>query len=91
MDEGGTFWVDEEEGILVFKNEEGEDRFYVDDELELDGNKYLILVSADDEEDDEALVLKLIKEGNDEILTIIEDDEEFERVKEAYIESYEQE
>ncbi len=90
MAKEGTFWIDEQEGMLVFNSEEGEDRFYIENELKLDGNKYLILIPADleDEEAEEALVLKLISDGDEEILSVIEDDDEFEKVKNAYIAMY---
>jgi hypothetical protein len=85
MDEG-KFWVDKEQGELVLESSEGEDRYYIEKELNYMKNRYLILIpSKDKEESDEAIVLKLIKEGDDEILSVIDDDEEFERVKDVYL------
>lgn len=87
MDEDAVFWVDEQEGELVFQDEEGEERYIIEEELDLDGNKYFVIVRAEmiGEEDADAMVLKLIREGDEEVLTMIEDDEEFERVRDAYI------
>jgi hypothetical protein len=87
MDEDAVFWVDEQEGELVFQDEEGEERYIIEEELDLDGNKYFIIVPVEmiDDEDADAMVLKLIRDGDEEVLTMIEDDDEFERVREAYI------
>lgn len=83
----GTFWVDEEKGHLIFKNEGREDRFVIDDELILNETKYLILVPADlvDEDDEKAIIMRVDSKGKEEILTVIEDDDEFMMVKEAYL------
>jgi hypothetical protein len=91
--EEGTFYVDEETNELVLTDDQNsEQRFYIEEELKLDNNKYLILIPSEedghtneDQDNNEALVLKLIKdEGDDEILSVIEDDNEFEKVKEEY-------
>lgn len=89
MSDEGTFWIDEQAGELVFKDEDGVDRFIIEDELELDGSKYIILVPVElaNDEEGEALLMKLIHEGDEELITIIEDDQEFEKVKKAYLNS----
>ncbi len=87
-DEEGTFWVDEETKELVLQEDEAEQRFYIDEEVELNNNKYLVLIPSEDQdgyEDNEALVLKVMVEDGDEVLSIIENDEEFEKVREAYL------
>lgn len=87
MTEEGSFWIDEEEGVLVIKDENGEERFIIDDELYLDEHRYLVLVPEElaEDEESEALLLKVIVDGEEEILANIEDDDEFERVREAYL------
>ncbi len=80
--EEGTFWIDKEKNELVLKNAEQEDRFYIEQEFEIESKKYLILVSTDDDKD-EAMAFKLMED--EETLAVIEDDEEFERVREKYM------
>ncbi len=85
----GTFWVDEDEGVLVIRDDEGtEDKYVIEEELELDDNRYLILVPEDmvDDDDAEAFVLKIVQSGEEEeILSVVEDEAEFEKVKEGYL------
>jgi len=83
----GKFKVDEETDELVLIEDDNEERFYIEQEINLDDNRYLILIPSEEGkyDQDEALVLKLFKEGESEVLSIIEDEEEFEKVKEAYI------
>ncbi|HMA59728.1 MAG TPA: DUF1292 domain-containing protein [Halanaerobiales bacterium] len=85
MNEEGSYYVDEEAGELVLKNEGVEERFVIEDEVHFDGSKYLVLVPADDDEDKEALVLKMVQEGDQSYLSIIEDEEEFQNVRERYL------
>lgn len=84
----GTFWVDEENGLLIVKDEEeNEDKYVIEEEVKLDDNTYLILVPEEivDEDDAEAFVLKMENEGDEQVLTVIEDESEFEEVKQAYM------
>jgi uncharacterized protein YrzB (UPF0473 family) len=87
----GRYWVDEEEGFLIFEDEQGINRFVIDDEFEFEGIKYLLLTPAEqlDEDDEETYLVKMINSEEEEILSIIEDDLEFERVKRAYLEMLE--
>ncbi len=81
----GSFWVDEETEELVLQEKDNQERFYIDEKLQIEGNEYLILIPSEEgTEEEEALALKLIKEDDSETLSIIEDDDEFEKVKEAY-------
>ncbi|MFW5981584.1 MAG: DUF1292 domain-containing protein [Halanaerobiaceae bacterium] len=88
MSNEGTFWVDEEEGVLIIRDIEGEeDKYLIEQQIDLDDNTYLILVQEDmvDDEDAEAFVLKITFDGEEQILSVIEDEDEFERVKDIYL------
>ncbi len=82
--EDGKFWIDEENNELVLADDEGEQRFVIEEDFEIEGTKYLILLDADDDEA-EGLPVKLITNGEEEILAPVEDDAEFEKVKEKYL------
>ena len=87
MNEEGSYYVDEEAGELVLKNEGVEERFIIDDEVLFDGSKYLVLVPVeiDEEEEAQALVLKMINDGDESYLSIIESEDEFQNVRERYL------
>ena len=83
---------DEEFPILILIDEEGEEHeFELLAELEIEDEKYRVLVPFDDEEADEdeeefeVVILKVVldEEGN-EFLSDIEDDEEWEMVADAW-------
>ncbi len=80
---------DEEEfETVVLTDENGEEHEFLHlDTIELEGGTYFVLmpVTEDEDEADEAIILKLGKddEGND-ILLDIEDDEEWEKVADAW-------
>lgn len=83
----GTFWIDEEEGLLVIKDIDGdEERFVIEEELFIEDNRYLILVPEEDIEDEnaEAFVLKIVDDEEEDVLIVVNDDEEFEMVREHY-------
>lgn len=76
--------------VITLIDEEGEEQdFAILDMVELEGSRYVILLPVDegeeDEEEGEVIILKFTrdKEGN-EILAGIEDDEEWERVADAW-------
>ncbi|MFW6022200.1 MAG: DUF1292 domain-containing protein [Halanaerobiaceae bacterium] len=84
----GSFWVDEEEGVLIVRDISGnEDKYVIEEQLEVEGNQYLILIPEEmaDDEEAEAFVLKIVSEGEQEILSIVDDESEFEKVKESYM------
>ena len=84
----GTFWVDEQTKELVLKEDNEEQRFYIDEEVEVENNQYLVLIPSEDQKtynEEEALVLKVAEEDGEEILSVIESDSEFEKVKKAYM------
>ena len=81
----------EEFDTVVLTDDEGKDHEFLHlDTLEFEGSTYFVLMpvpeeESEDEEADEAIILKLAKdaEGN-EMLQDIEDDEEWEKVADAW-------
>lgn len=83
--------------VVTLTDEEGKDHnFRLLDVLEVDGGEYAVLLPLADEdgemEADEAIILKFARdeEGN-EILMEIEDDEEWEKVADAWVAAQEEE
>ena len=80
----------EDENIFTLTDEEGnESQFALVGELELDGHEYLALVPVDadqgSDEEDEYVILKVTADENgEEILVTIDDDDEFDRVADAF-------
>jgi len=77
--------VTEQEEVITLVDEEGaEHDFTVVDIINVDGSEYAILLPVE-EENDEAIILKFTHddEGN-ELLVDIEDDEEWEKVADAW-------
>ena len=85
----------EEAGIVTLVDEDGkEHNFVFIDSIEVDGQEYAILspMIDDEEGDEEAIILKISKDENgDDILSDIEDDEEWEKVADAWQEMIEAE
>lgn len=77
--------MENNENVIVLSDENGEEtKFEVVTVLEVEGNEYYVLYPVDSEEED-GIVLKLItKEDGEEILTTIDDDDEFDKVAEVY-------
>lgn len=79
----------EELDTIILTDDEGNDHEFLHlDTLEVEGQTYFVLMpisGEEDEESDEAIILKLGKdaEGN-EMLLDIEDDEEWEKVADAW-------
>lgn len=88
MNREGTFWINEEEGQLIINDGENEEKYVIEEELELDRQKYFIMVPAEnvDDEKQEAFVMKLLGNEGEEVLSHIDDDEEFAKVRQAYLE-----
>jgi len=81
--------VDNEEKIVLVDEDGEEHEFALIDVIEVDGEEYAILEPLDMEEEDEdeadAIILKIGKDENGEdILYDIEDDEEWEKVADAW-------
>jgi len=77
--------VTEADEVITLVDEEGaEHDFTVIDIIEVDGSQYAILLPVE-EENDEAIILKFTHddEGN-ELLVDIEEDEEWEKVADAW-------
>lgn len=78
----------EDRSIILLDEDGKEHEFEVLDIIEVDGAEYAILFPVEDGEDeevDEAIILKVgTDENGEEILYEIEDDEEWERVADAY-------
>ncbi len=79
----------EKENIFTLTDEEGnESEFEFFGELELDDNTYLALIPLGGEED-EYVVLKVeVDENGDELLVTIDDDDEFDRVADAFEDTF---
>ena len=72
----------ENEELFTLTDEEGnESQFALIGELEIEGQIYLALVPADNDDADEYVVLKVeVDENGEELLVTIDDDDEFDRV-----------
>ena len=69
---------------VTLTDEEGVEReFDIIGTLELDGNEYFALIAVDGDED-EYIVLKAVVEDGEEVLITIDDDDEFDRVADAF-------
>lgn len=69
---------------VTLTDEEGVEReFDIIGTLQMDGNDYFALVAVDGNED-EYIVLKAIVEDGEEVLITIDDDDEFDRVADAF-------
>lgn len=80
----------DEELVLLVDEDGGEHEFYLIDTMELDNNRYAILLPAEEDEEDEGEVV-ILKIGRDqdgsEVYYEIEDDEEWEKVADAWDEA----
>ncbi len=87
--------VDNEEKVVLVDEDGEEHEFALIDVIEVDGAEYAILQPLDDEleeEDVDAIILKITKDENGEdILIDIEDDEEWEKVADAWQDLLEEE
>lgn len=85
----GKFWIDEDKKELVLSDGSGESRFFIEDDLVIDGVKYLIVVDARAGENADATVIKILNEGEEEIIAPVEEKEEFEKVQAEYLKNVE--
>ena len=83
--------MSEEKRIIETVDENGNEvKFELFDIIEFENQEYALLTNPEDEDDENIVVMKLLKEGDGYSLETIEDDDEFEKVSE-YIESLEDE
>ena len=69
---------------VTLTDEEGVERdFDIIGTLQMDGNDYFALVAVDGDED-EYIVLKAVEENGEEVLITIDDDDEFDKVADAF-------
>ena len=80
----------EEFDTIVLTDDEGKDHEFLHlDTLEVEGSTYFVLMPLagenEDEDEDEAIILKLGKDADgNEMLLDIEDDEEWEKIADAW-------
>lgn len=83
--------MSEEKRIIETVDENGNEvKFELFDIVVFEEQEYALLTNPDDENDENIVVMKLLKEDDGYSLETIEDDDEFEKVSE-YIESIEDE
>lgn len=83
--------MSEEKRIIETVDENGNEvKFELFDIIVFEEQEYALLTNPEDENDENIVVMKLLKDGSGYSLETIEDDEEFEKVSE-YIESLEDE
>ena len=71
--------------ITLIDEDDVEQEFAVEAFLDVDGNRYAVLVPQSDEFVDEAVIMRFGEDENgEEVLFDIEDDEEWEKVADAY-------
>ena len=81
---------DEENGILTFVDDDGNDvRFEILDVVTMDEKEYLVVLPID-EEDAGVLILEIKQEDGEEVYDTVTDDEEAEKVFKKFQEEYEE-
>lgn len=81
----------EEKKIIETIDENGNNvKFELFDIIEFEGQEYALLTNPEVEDDENIVVMKLLKEDEGYSFETIEDDDEFERVS-AYLEAIEDE
>lgn len=79
----------ENKNIFTLTDEEGnESEFELIGELTLDDNTYLALIPKDGEEDEYVILKVEVDENGDELLVTIDDDDEFDRVADAFEDTF---
>ena len=91
--------IEEEGTVIEMTDDEGNVFLYTEEMIiELDGERYAILVELPDDEEDygddeepEVIIAKIVVDENGEDLYIEPDEEEFERVQAAYDKLFDEE
>ena len=84
---------EERDDIITLTDEEGnETDFQVIDGVEYNGKTYLMLIEAEAADDDsaDAMILRLDEEGEEEILSTVDDEDEFNAVAKLFEEQGEE-
>ena len=81
-----NFNENKEENIIPFEDENGNKvNFEVIDAFKMDGSEYVALLPADDDDyDTEVFIMRIEKEGDDDVLVYIENDEELDDAFEMF-------
>lgn len=70
---------------IILIDEEGQElEFQIVDVMEFEGSFYAVLLPWEEKEDESAIVFKVKKENDEDVLYEIEDDDEWERVVEYW-------
>lgn len=73
--------AEEEKQIIETVDDKGNIiKFELYDIVEIDEQEYALLLSAEDENDEELVLMRLMQDGDDYIFESIDDDAEFEKV-----------
>ena len=79
----------ENENIFTLTDEDGnESEFELIGELNIDDNTYLALIPKDGDEDEYVILKVEVDENGDELLVTIDDDDEFDRVADAFEDTF---
>jgi len=84
----GIIDFDEEAGQVILRHGDGqEDRFYVECELDVEGDRYIVLVSAEAEEEAEevtGVVFQVtVDDEGEEVWMAIDDEEKLTKIEEV--------
>ena len=81
-----NFNENKEGNIIPFEDEHGNKvNFEVIDAFKMDGSEYVALLPADDDDyDTEVFIMRIEKEGDDDVLVYIENDEELDDAFEMF-------
>ena len=81
-----NFNENKERNIIPFEDENGNKvDFEVIDAFKMDGSEYVALLPADDDDyDTEVFIMRIEKEGEDDVLVYIENDEELDDAFEMF-------
>lgn len=81
----------EEDQIIETVDENGNTvKFELYDIVEVDEQEYALLLPVDEEDNEEVVLMKLTKDGDDYLFETIDDDEEFNKVAD-YVENMDEE
>lgn len=81
--------LDEEEGIIELVDDEGKvTRFIFVDTVEIDDTIYYALVPEDEDEQEQFVVLKEVEDNGEYMLATIDDDDEYNRIGEIFIQRF---